>query len=412
MSIDDLEQQLRSSLNRHASGQSGPGADLADVFGRARRIRRRRTALVASAAAVAVLAVAVPAGVLVASRDTSAPPPPVSTVTPSTPATETTRSTESPTPTPPTSASATSASGAGLAGIAMGAPTTLTYLDPAGVMHNGSELPGGDYDDSGAPVSAFTPYHGGWLVAYDDFTLTQYAADGHSVANHPRSAPATITVSDDGMRTAWQIGQEVYAGISSGMGEGETSWQIGPTEGLVGYLGAGPVVSGGQGYTILTGPHARSTVDSAITPNTVSQAADAVGGVVGTVAAGDQQGALADAKTGAVYWKGSWAPLSFSTDGKYVAAIPAVDNGDASEIAILDARTGTLIARTAGLTDQLHLTGQLAWDGDRVIFSAEGNPDFHRLALFALDTHGRVAQVSPTATDPVRASFGFVFMRR
>lgn len=412
MSIDDLEQQLRSSLNRHASGQSGPGADLADVFGRARRIRRRRTALVASAAAVAVLAVAVPAGVLVASRDTSAPPPPVSTVTPSTVPTPTTGGSRSAVPTPPPSASATSASGAGLGGIAMGAPTTLTYLDPAGVMHNGQPLPGGDYDDSGGQVSAFAPYHGGWLVAYDDLTLTQFGADGHSVTNHPHGAPATITVSDDGMRTAWQIGQDVYAGISSGMGEGETTWHVKPTEGLVGYLDAGPVVSGGQGYTILTGPHARSTIDSAITPNTVSQAADAIGGVVGTVAAGDQQGALADAKTGAVYWKGSWAPLSFSTDGKYVAAIPAVDNGDASEIAILDARTGTLVARTAGITDQLHLTGQLAWDGDRVIFSAEGNPDFHRLALFALDTDGTVEQVSPTTTEQARVSFGFVLMRQ
>jgi hypothetical protein len=400
MSIDDLEQRLRSSLDRQAAGQSGHGADLADVLDRARRIRRRRTALAVAAVAAAVVAVTVPAGVLVASHDTSAPPPPAGTV--------------STVPTPGPTTPAPTASGAGLGGIAMGRPTTLTYLDPTGAMHHGQPLPGGDANQAGGRVSAFTPYHGGWLVAYDDSTMTQFGADGRSVADHPAGAPATITAtitaSEDGTQTAWQIGQDVYAGIASGMGDGQQHWTVGPSAGLLGFLDGGLVVSTGRGYTILTGPSSRSTIDSVITPTAVSQAAGAVGGVVGTVAQGDQQGALADAKSGAVYWTGSWKPLAFSPDGKYAAAIPVV--GDPSAIAILDARTGRVIARTPDLSKRLYLSGQLTWDGDRVVFGALGDPDVGRTALFALSLTGQVEQVSPTVARPGNGYGGFVFMTR
>ena len=400
MSIDDLEQRLRSSLDHQAAHQSdhqsGHGADLADVFGRARRIRRRRTALVVSAAAVAVVAVAVPAGALLASRDTSAPPPPVSTV--------------SPTPTP---AQTPTASGPGLGGLPVGPQTRLTYLDPTGVMHNGQALPGGARSADGTPVSAFTAYHGGWLIAYAPDRLVQLDSTGHVVR---QGKGGTIVTSSDGTQAAWQIGQTVSAGIASGMGEGETSWDLKPTEGLVGYLGAGPVVSGAQGYTILAGPDSLSDIDSAITPTTVSQPADAVGGVVGTVANDDQQGALADAETGELYWKGAWTPLSFSPDGKYVAAIPVVDNGDVSAIAILDAQTGTLIARTPDLSGQLYLGKNLAWDGDRLVFDVAPADLQDEQALVALHTDGRLEQVSPTLSTPNMDNFagagGFVFMTR
>lgn len=419
MSIDDLERQLRSSLDRQATGQSGHGADLADVFVRARRIRRRRTALVTSAIAVAVVAVTVPSGVLLASRDSSAPPPPVATVS-TTPTPVTTPTTPAPTASGGSSGAASgtasgpasgTASGAGLGGFAMGTPTTLTYLDPTGAMHNGQPLPGGDYNASGGQVSAFTPYHGGWLVAYDDSTLTQFSADGHSTTDHP-GAPATIIASDDGTQTAWQIGRDVYAGLPSGMSDAEQHWTVGPSAGLLGFLGGGVAVSTGSGVRILTGPSTSTTVNTSVVPTVVSQTTDLIGGDVGTVAKDDQEGAMADGTTGAIRWHGPWTPLSFSPDGKYVAAIPVVDNGDPSAVAILDAQTGKVVARTPRLAKRLYLTGQVAWDGDRVVFSAEANPDIHRMALFALSRTGQVEQVSPTTTLKSNGAFGYVFMTR
>lgn len=412
-----LEQRLRATLAREASNDDPRSPDLGDIVARAGGIRRAHHRRVGTAlAAAAVVAVVVPTAVVLGSHQGSqAPAPAVSdtpTVSPS-PSVAPPPSTP-PTSTPPTSPAAsgsTSAPGSLLSTIPAGPTTTLTYLDPDGAMQNGPQLPGGDYNQSGGEVSAFTPYHGGWLVAYDDSTLTQFTADGHSTTDHP-GAPATIVASDDGLQTAWQVGQDVYAGIASGMSDAEQHWTVGPSAGLLGFLDGGPVVSTGQGYTVLTGPSSRSTVHAAIAPTAVSQAAGAVGGVVGTVAQGDQQGALADAKSGAVYWTGSWRPLAFSPDGKYVAAIPVVDNGDASAIAILDARTGKVIARTPDLSKQLYLSGQLTWDGDRVVFGALGNPDMHRTALFALSPTGQVEQVGPTVTRPGNGYAGFVFMTR
>jgi len=402
MSIDDLnrelEQRLRSSLNRQADDQSGHGADLADVFGRARRIRRRRTALVASAAAVAVAAVAVPAGVLVASRDTSAPPPPVSTVS----------STPTPTPTQ-------TASGAGLGGIAMGAQTSLTYIDPAGKLHNGQALPGGEYDAGGFPVNAFTPYHGGWLITYDDGVLRQYDSSGKLVVNGTNATNmATIVASDDGTQTAWQIGQDVYAGIPSGMGNGQQQWQVDQSTGLLGFLGGGVAVSDGHGVRVLTGPTSSTTIHTSVTATVVSQSDDLIGGIVGTVKKGDQQGAMADGTTGAVLWHGSWRPVAFSPDGKYVAAVPVVDNGDPSAIAILDARTGAVVARTQDVSGRLYLGWTIAWDDTRVVFEATAADGSQRQALFSLDAGGRMAQVSAAsgAAKNDNGPIGFVFMTR
>lgn len=403
MSIDDVEQRLRSSLDRQADSHSAceHGADLADVFTRARRIRRRRTALIASAAAVAVAAIAVPAGVLMGSRDTGAPPPPISTV--------------SSVPTP-TSAPTRTTSEAGLGGLAMGTPTTLTYIDPTGTMHGGQQLPdparGGDLARS--PVMAFTPYHGGWLVNYADANLKQFDSSGAVV--HSWTGPSAIALSDDGTETAWQVGHDVYVGSSSGMAEGEGHWRVKASEGLVGFLPQGPVVSDTTGYTVLTGATSRQGISSEITPTTASQTADAIGGVVGTVAHDDQQGALADARTGALYWKGAWMPLSFSPDGKYVAAVPVADNGDPSAVAILDSRTGALIARTPDVTGRLYLGKNMAWDDDRLVFDVASGDGQDAQALVALRADGRLEQVSPTLSAPNMDTFpgagGFIFMTR
>lgn len=381
MSIDDLERELRSSLDRQAGGQYGHGADMADVFGRARRIRRRRVALGAAVAVVAVVAVAVPVG-LVSTHDGGTVISPAGPVSPS------------PKPAGPT-----------LGTIAMGPATALTYLDPAGTMHNGQALP--EQSAGRTPVSAFAAYDGGWIVAYDT-SIVRFDSSGRSVAQGKGGA---IVTTSDGARIGWQIGRTVYAADANGAGD-ESTWTVKGSEGLIGYLDAGPVVRSGAGYVVLTGSGSRKAIDSSITPTVASSAADVVGGVTGTPAKGDQQGALADARTGAVYWKGPWSPLRFSADGTYVAAVPVADNGDPSAIAILDARTGRVVARTPDLSKQVYLGWNLAWDGDRVVFAATSTTDPRRQALFALTLTGKVTQVSRTSTQkgPNGDSSGFVLM--
>jgi hypothetical protein len=404
----ELEQRLRATLGDHAADATGTGADLDDVFGRARRIRQRRAALVAGLAAVAIVAVAVPAGVLLGSHDASAPAPIGSeSVVPTT----TTASTAPASSSPATSSATSQPAGAGLGGLPIGKQTTLTYLDPTGTMHNDQALPGGDKGSD--PVTAFTPYHGGWIVFYD-LTMKQYDSSGAVVATGDQAA--NLVVSDDGTQTAWQTGRTVHTGIASGMGEGEQTIHLAADEGLVGFLGDGVAVSDGTGLRVLTGTDTSTTIATTVTPTVVSRSANLIGGVMGTPAQGDQEGAMADGTTGTVLWHNSWRPAAISQDGKYVAAVPVVDNGEPSAVAILDARTGAVVAQTPDLSGKFHLGLSLAWDDDRVVFAVAPADGQEKQALAALDTSGRLEQVSPTLATPTMDGFsgagGYVFMTR
>lgn len=415
---DRLEEQLRSSLNRTADARPITGPDLGDVFGRARSIRRRRTAFVAGAAATAVIAVVVPTTVILSDDHGggSGLTPATSSPATSAPATSS-PSTSGPSTSGP-SASASTADetprGLGIGGISIGEHTQYSYLDPQQHLHGGGSLSNALLKHGGAALSGYTPYHGGWVLTYIDADwIMQVDGSGHVVRE---GRGDLVTTSSDGLRTAFQIGRTVYAGIASGMSDGEQVVHLAPDEALVGFLGDGIAISNGTGVTVVTSDGGRTGITDALVPTAVSQVGNLIGGVQGTPAAADQEGVMADGTTGDVLWHGEWQPMAFSQDGRYVAAVPVVDNGDPSAYAILDARTGAVLARTpASIADRIYLGLRVVWESDDAIlfqgFEASGE---HRAALLRLTTDGLFNQASeplaPVTTD--QGQISFVLMTR
>lgn len=391
MMNDRLEDQLRASLNRTADTRPASAPDLSDVFGRARTIRRRRTALVAGVAAAAVLAVVVPTAVIVSGDGGQHD---------IVPATSTPDPTPAPTPTSEPSASvATDAPrGLGIGGISIGEHTRWSYLDPQQNLHaDGATIPASRLTHGGENLTAFTPYHGGWILTYNDNETVQTDSAG-TVVREGRTGGVGIALSSDQLQTAFQIDGVVYAGISSGMGEGEGHWKLKNGEDLAGYVGKGPIVSdGSSGFAILLPDGTQTEVASQLSPAGASSSAqgELVGGTLGTPAT-TYEGAVADAYTGTILWHNAWRPMAFSPDGRYVAAVPVADNGDPAAYAILDARTGAVVARTPdSIADTVYLGWQAVWESDDSIlfqgFEAGGK---HRAALLRLTLDGTFNQAS------------------
>ena len=410
---DRLEDQLRSSLNRTADARPVSTPDLGDVFGRARTIRRRRTALVAGVAAAAVLAVVVPTAVIMRNDDGDR-----RGIVPSTPGPS---STATPTPVSPPSASiATDApAGLGIGGLSIGEHSQWTYLDPQQHLHaDGATIPANLLTHGGGNLTGFTPYHGGWILTYDDNTAAQVDSSGKIVRSGSGGA---IALSSDDQQTAFEIGGVVYAGISTGMSEAEGSWKLKKGEYLAGYVGKGPIVTNGSGrYAILLPDGTRTEVASELDPAGIaaSSQGELVGGTIGTPAT-TYEGAVADAYTGKILWHNEWRPMAFSPDGTYVAAVPVGDNGDPETYAILDARTGTVVAEApkAAIADKIYLGWQVVWEpsDDAILFQGFEAGSKQRAALLRLTLDGTFNQASePLGTMPPDggAQRSFVLMSR
>jgi hypothetical protein len=362
---------------------------------RKRQVRRRRVSYLAAAA---VVVVAAPAGVFTLThRDASTPVPPANTTS------------DTPSPTPTTTPSGTPAPTAtGLDTIPRGADAKVTYLSD-GVVHftdgGTARLPAAADD-----VTQFTPYHGGWLVIDTIGGLTQYDNTG-AVVRQSHTGDSALAVSPDQMRTAFEVDQKILVGISTGMGDGENTLPIPADSGLVGFLGDKVLVRTPTGLRTIDDAGNESAVPgpSVDVPTT---SGDLIGGFVGTVENNDLEGAVVDASTGTVLWHNAWRPLQFTSDGRYVAAAPVGDNGDPSAIAILDARTGDVVAQTPELGAGISLGWNVAWDDTKVddprlVFEAIGDRGTQK-ALLALDTTGRLTRVSDVL-PVVPAQLAFVF---
>lgn len=394
-----LEQRLRSSLAHQASNDDPGSPDFGDIVARARGIRRQRNRRVGTAlAAAAVVAIVVPTAVVLGGRQGSnAPAPAVSDTpmvspTPSAPASPSSAPSSTP-PSPPAASDSTAAPGApaysSLTAIPAGPATTLTYLDQDGVLHAGgstTRLPGPGI------VLSFAVYHGGWLVLDDPGTLREYDGQGKLLS---QGTDGSLAVGGDQMQTAFQTGTTVRAGISTGMGDGETTWHVPAGTSLTGFLKGRPAVSDGTSLWTLTSSGGTTKLAlPSMAPVALCDADGLVGGVTGTPAQGNQQGAVADASTGRMLWHNGWYPDRFSSDGTYVAGHPVEDNGDPARYAILDARTGRVVATTPALGGGLYLGHSIAWDGDTLVFNAFDSSNGEQ-ALLSLDTAGHLSRVSP-----------------
>lgn len=367
-----LEGMLRDSLGRQADRGTGAGPDLGGVLGRAKVIRRHRRQGAALAVAAAVVAIAVPSAILLGGSPKADHPVPTHQNTPTA------------TPSPDASKDAT-ARYATLKDIPLGADASVGYLDLDGVVHDQGQttrLPG-ETDT----VTAFHDFRGGWVVGRD-LKFTQYDADGTVVRTGDYSA---MSVSDDYTELAWQSGRTVFYGPNNTMGEGGPAEAKAPAdETLIGFLPSGPALTG-DGDVISTMDDAGKFVTRKIGlfAESASQTDNLVGGVIGTVAASNFQGAVYDMATDRLLWHSEWDPVAFSADGKYVAAYPVYDNGDPEAWAILDARTGHIVARTPKLKN-VYLGHTVAWqDDDTLVMTGD---DGHSGSMLTLRTDGSFAR--------------------
>jgi hypothetical protein len=101
---------------------------------------------------------------------------------------------------------------------------------------------------------------------------------------------------------------------------------------------------------------------------------------------------------GRVQWTSSWLPNAFSPDGRYVAAVLAPD-GEGTDLAILDARTGDVVSQVSLHDRGMSQFGRPVWgesDG-AVLMQVQ---DARKQAVVRLARDGELS----LATDTERSS--------
>jgi hypothetical protein len=362
------EDMLRDALHARA-GDATVDLTFEEVRRDARsqqRRTRRRTALLA-AAAVAV-AVGAPTAFLLRPSDETPSPAPQPT-------------------SPPSTSSTRTAAPTGLAGIPRGADPAVPYLHD-GVVHQPDgttqRLP---VDD----VTQFTPYHGGWLTVSSTGALTQTDSSGTTVL--VMAGESHLAVSADQMRTAYTVPGEIHVGISTGMGDGEEILSVGAAQ-LVGFVSDGVVFTGGaSGAVGYIDNGTRHTVPGLSEADTSASGSDLIGGL----APDGVSGRVVDLE-GRVQWTSSWLPNAFSPDGRYVAAVLAPD-GEGTDLAILDARTGDVVSQVSLHDRGMSQFGRPVWEESdgAVLMQVQ---DARKQAVVRLARDGELS----LATDTERSS--------
>lgn len=354
MSTEDL---LRGTLDDRA-GLAQDTLTLEDVRRDAAVARRRSTWRTTGLAAAAILVVVgAPTAFLLRPHDSAPGPAPAPTPT-----------VTAPSPTAPQTSDASTPVDHPLEQIPQGLEPGIDYLQD-GVVHlaQGGTLP---FPVGKAPVAAFAGYHGGWLVANaggGPERVSWYDGSGTRQSDGPGSP--MLAVSEDGTRTAYPQSGAIHIGITSGMGEGEQtvpisgdrSWPIGFLRGdaLVYQDGAGKVAV--QGGAVLSGMS---------TGRAVSAEADLVAG-------SDSSGnTVVMSGNGTTTWTSTeWTVWAFSQDGRYAAATNGPDGSAITTVAILDARTGDVVAQHAapgnGISVDMHPVMDV--DGSLLVPATDGN---------------------------------------
>lgn len=333
MRIDqgDAEDLLRSTLRGKAQ-EAHATLTLDDVkrgvSARRRHTGRRTTLLVAAAVLVAV---GVPAVLLHSGggRPSPAPAP-----------------TPTPTPTP-----------AGLAAIPRGADPRVSYLHDGRVHEpDGTtvRLPGRD------DPTQFTPYHGGWLTVSDTGTLTEWDSSGSTVL--VMEGESQLAVSADQLSTAYSVPGEIHVGLTTGMGETEATYSVGTSQ-LVGFVRDSKsyddvVFTGGDGGQVgYIDRGARHVVGGLSQADATSSGSDLIGGL-----APDGVSGRVVNLDGDVQWTSAWRPRAFTPDGRYVAAVLTDQDGNGTDLAILDGRTGDVVTQVSLHDRGLVQSGSPVWE--------------------------------------------------
>ena len=378
---DHDEQLLTASLRARADHAAYTPTALGDIAITARGIQRRqRRRNAALAVAAVIVAISVPTAVVLGTggEQTNRPPGPTTSTTPS------------------------ATPGSSLADLRRGPSPRIAYVDgndyvsPDGTR---SPLPV-DY-----PISAITPYHGGFLIADDaelEGTVGLHLFDnvGHEVDSWCTSGSPVLSA--DQLNTAFttfpcsklhgQVSSVIRVGISTGMGDGESTQDTGMPIRLVGMLGERVVFTGmfgaGAWVTDLVSPPAVIPVLTS-----VADADSASGLVAGQSRDSDgRDGAIVDPDTGEVVaTMPGWQLGSFSPDGSLVLG----SNPDTGVQVVLDAATGDRVA-TLGPDTGLEVTSAPIWEDDTHVLlavTASGQQ-----AIVRADLDGHLERATPVTS--------------
>jgi hypothetical protein len=359
MSNDNSTDLLTRTLHDRSERMAGSTLSLGEVKSRARGIRRRRQAMTGAAAAV-VLAVAVPVGMTVTDAIDAKPLPPAQqTQTPDPDKTDNAQ----PQPDFPDGPVTL-----GVEGLPAGAAPAVNYID-----YGAGQLvtPEATYDLP--EVTGSIARNGdGWITLGGESEVRWLNADMNVVRTEP-SASSYLAVSDDGGQVAWVQGRyqdpEVLLFAAATTGGEPRSWRVPDEDGEVrpvGFLGQDRVVftiienstngiaEPDGSVTELTGLSVRSASEAAglIAVQTEYSNARKCDGVVDP-----------SVTTSETVWETCEYQLGeFSPDGRYVIGKVVQEDQTASEVAVLDARTGDVLARFVSDPDAPVTVYQVVWE--------------------------------------------------
>ena len=388
---DPLEDRLHDALHHRVDPMRRAPITTDGVRTRARRIRRRRT-VTAAAAVAAVLAVAVPAGLSMtgSSQRGEAPlvtQPPAPRITGTVPI-------------DPRSAPVGDA-----AGIPM-----ISVNDP-GVIVGEETIEVPDVYD------AIVRYLDGWVatVNVEGMQTVQVLDQDFQRVSGSGYRTTGLTVSADGSRIAWAEYDGGRWSVVDRAADGSrqdrrTELPPGPEDASVTTVGFASdtevvvsqedpsddavtaLIADGTDVAEIRGP---------LEPRTASVATGAVAGVVSRDADSSTCSAVIDVRTRAESWETcDYEPVSFSPDGRHVAAFAAQYDGSGSpSLALLDASTGDTVVdfELVGPPDSFAATSEVAWEDDETLLLTMVSGNVQYVVRVGLD--GTVERVGGPVND-------------
>ncbi|MFC6286262.1 hypothetical protein ACFP3Q_07785 [Nocardioides sp. GCM10027113] len=389
---DELERMLGRELHGRADGLHGSPLGLADVKGRASRIRRTRR-VVAGGVVAAALAVVVP-----------------TVMTLGGPVSESQREIEpAPSPDTPTEVARTTLT---LDGLERGDDPAIEFFTPDGVV-----LPGQGLVELDASYQALVenPADGGWIAIEPDGQSIRYLSQDFEPQGGSSGTTGLVT-SADREWVAWvapEPGAQTLQVVSTTDPGAGRSWPLpeSPVAEPVGFLGEDRVLYETRNPTgVSTFGVAEPDGSTSELPGWVdAQSTSEVAGLVAVqTSADDYDGGCfavvdADAPRTTLWETCDYALGAFSPDGRYVmASDPLQDGLGPTSLSILDAATGEPVAEftRVGRRPEVTLVSP-AWEGNEaVVASALGNGE---QALVRMGVDGSLEdasdRVASTDTD-------------
>lgn len=377
--FDERDALTRELRNRSHDIDGGHPIALDSVKRRARKMKRRRQ-LAGGAAAAVVVAIAVPTAFALARQSSSSPQqaahqPTVKVSTHHHAAKQSQAAKPSATAAPKTQLPA-GVHALTFADAASGPAPRIGYLDGSTVRD-----PQGSFALPSNKYLTATPYHGGYLAVTvspqtGDPSVVQVDGTGKVIDEQPGGY--RLAISADGTEAAYFVGGSkdkpgtVRVGISSGMSDMENTQTVpaGKSAEPVGFVSGSRLVystdSASPKIYVTNLQGGQKQIPGLLALGGTDQMHNLLTGETQDNNDGTSCWAVLNASTGAEHWKTcDYALGKFSSDGKYVAAVPSNTDGlGATSVTILDANNGHPVAEFQAPSGSDLFVTQTAWDAD------------------------------------------------